>query len=282
MNQKQFFFNKETHHEVIHADVLNALKTFEDNSFDLVIADPPYNIISKNQTILIKDHGLEKMGGEWKLFDENWDKDGLGEYISFTANYLKEVKRVLKPEGSMWIFGTYHNIGLVNTCLRLLEIEIINEVIWFKKNAFPNLANRRLTASHENIIWAHSGTDTKRKYFFNGDYAKQIDNAEDELKAPNKQLRTVWSLSNNKKKEELICGSYPAQKPLKVLKRMIEISSKPDDLVLSIFAGSGSDACASLETGRNSVSIERDSNAIKHLIKRLKKTYNYEPQNRTI
>ena len=99
---------------------------------------------------------------------------------------------------------------------------------------------------------------------------------------PNKQLRTVWSLSNNKKKEELICGSYPAQKPLKVLKRMIEISSKPGDLVLSIFAGSGSDACASLETRRNSVSIENDHKAVKHLKKRLKKTYNYESKNRAI
>ena len=97
MNQKDLLPIQKTVHDVIYADALTALKTFEDNSFDLVIADPPYNIISKNQTKLIKDHGLKTMGGEWKIFDESWDKDGLGEYLTFTLNYLKEVKRVLKP-----------------------------------------------------------------------------------------------------------------------------------------------------------------------------------------
>ncbi len=271
-----------TKHELIHADVIKALKNYKKNSFDLIIADPPYNIITKNQTKLRKNHGLKNMGGSWKIFDEQWDKDGFGDYLKFTLEYLKESKRVLKPEGSIWIFGTYHNIGIVNTCLRLLDIEIINEVIWYKKNAFPNLSNRRLTASHENIIWAHSGNSKKRKYYFNSKYAKEIDNSLDELKVPNKQLRTVWSLSNNKNKNELLCGTYPAQKPLKVLKRMIQISTKPNSLLLSLFSGSGSDACASFETNRNSVSIESDNKAVKHFIKRMKETYEYDIKSKTI
>ena len=271
-----------TKHEVIHSDVTAALKEIEDNSFDLVIADPPYNIIANNKTKLNKKHGLPSMGGSWKIFDELWDKHDLNEYIQFTMEYLNEVKRVVKPEGSIWIFGTYHNIGLINTCLRLLEIEMLNEVIWYKKNAFPNLANRRLTASHENIIWAHKGNLKSRKYYFDGDFAKKIDNNLDDLKVPGKQLRTVWSLSNNKKKQELIMGSYPAQKPLKVLKRIINLSSKPNDTILSIFSGSGSDASAAIETQRNSVSIENSKKAVNHMVERLKKTYDYDTAIKTI
>jgi site-specific DNA-methyltransferase (adenine-specific) len=264
-----------TKHKIIHSDVISGLKKQKDMSFDLVIADPPYNIMVNGKTKLKKDHKIKGMGGAWSIFNENWDKQELAEYIDFTMQYLSEVKRVVKKEGSIWIFGTYHNIGIVNICLRLLNIEILNEVIWYKKNAFPNLANRRLTASHENIIWAHGGTSKKRKYRFNGDYAKGIDNEFDDLKVQGKQLRTVWSMSNNKKKYEINNGSYPTQKPLKILRRLIRLTTKENDNILSIFSGSGSDACAAIETGRNSVSIEREYIAINLIKKRIKDTYNY-------
>ena len=267
-----FYSTSQTNQSVFFGDAFETLQSFDDDTFDLVIADPPYNIIVNNQTKLPENHGLS-MGGAWKIFDEKWDKLDFSSYLKFTMEYLNEVKRVVKPTGSIWIFGTYHNIGTVNICMRLLEIEIINEVIWYKSNAFPNLANRRLTASHETILWAHKGNAKSRKYFFDADFAKSVGPEDDLLKIEGKQMRTVWSIPNNKKKYELICGSYPAQKPLKVLKRMIQLSTKPNDTILSIFSGSGSDICASIETDRNSVSIENNKDAIKHLKKRVFETY---------
>lgn len=262
-----------TSHEFLFGDVIETLKKQKENTFDLVIADPPYNIIANKQTKLEKNHGLKSMGGAWRIFGESWDKDDLATYSQFTLGYLQEVKRVVKPTGSIWIFGTYHNIGIVSTFLRLIDIEIINEVIWYKSNAFPNLANRRLTASHENILWAHKGGPKNRKYYFDSDYAKSVGPNEDPLKVLDKQMRTVWSIPNNKKKYELIKGSYPAQKPLKVLRRLIKISTKPDDTILSIFSGSGSDACASIETNRNSVSIENSMDAILRAVERVNEVY---------
>lgn len=262
-----------TKHSIYCGDVHQKLKIFEDNSFDLVIADPPYNIITNTKTKLPKYHGLDTMGGEWKIFDESWDNHDFSTYFKFTLDYLTEVKRVIRQTGSIWVFGTYHNIGIVNTCMRLLEIEIINEVIWYKSNAFPNLANRRLTASHENLLWAHKGNAKKRNYLFNAEYAKSVGSKEDSLKIMNKQMRTVWSIPNNKKKYELTVGSHPAQKPLKVLKRIIQLSTKPNDKILSIFSGSCSDACAAIETNRNSVSIENNPDSLEHSRRRILNTY---------
>ena len=263
----------QTSHSIYCGDVYQTLSSFDNDDFDLIIADPPYNIIVNKKTKLPKHHGLESMGGAWQIFDENWDKDDFSTYLAFTLDYLSEVKRIVKPTGSIWVFGTYHNIGSVNICMRLLDIEIINEVIWYKSNAFPNLANRRLTASHENILWAHKGNEKKRKYFFDADYAKSVGPEEDPLKFQGKQMRTVWSVPNNKKKHELTLGSYPAQKPLKILKRIIQLSTKPNDKILSIFSGSGSDACAAIETNRNSVSIENNSDALNHSKQRIWDVY---------
>lgn len=272
----------DTSHKFLFGDVIEVLRRHKDEQFDLVIADPPYNIIVNQKTKLDKSHGLPLMGGAWKIFDELWDKYDFSTYFNFTLEYLQEVKRVVRPTGSIWIFGTYHNIGIVNTCLRLLDIEIINEVIWYKSNAFPNLANRRLTASHENILWAHKGSPKKRKYYFDSSYAKSVGSSEDALKTLNKQMRTVWSIPNNKQKHELVKGSYPTQKPLKVLRRLIQLSTRPGDTILSIFSGSGSDACAAIETNRNSVSIENSVNAVEHAAGRICEVYGLNVDVKTI
>src|SRR5690606_10322378 len=121
--------------------------------------------------------------------------------FQFTLAFLSEVSRLVRPTGSFWIHATYHNAGFVNVALQMLGLEIINEVIWYKRNAFPNLSGRRLTASHETIYWAHTGRDT-REYFFNYDGVKAARFPEDQLKAPGKQLRTVWDIPNNKRPVE--------------------------------------------------------------------------------
>ena len=137
----------------------------------------------------------------------------------------------------------------------MLGIEIINEVIWYKKNAFPNLSGRRLTASHETILWAHVG-GKKRNYYFDYEYSKNGDFSTDELKTPGKQMRTVWDLSNNKNIDELRYGKHPTQKPIKILTRMIKLSSRPGDILLSPFCGAGSECVAAKITGRHYIGFE--------------------------
>src|SRR5205823_58277 len=133
-----------------------------------------------------------------------------------------ELKRVVRPTGSLWVHGTYHNIGIINFAMQVLGIEIINEVVWYKRNSFPNLSGRRLTASHESILWAHTGKT--RRYHFDYEAAKGLAFPGDALKAPGKQMRTVWDMPNNKDQQEIRFGKHPTQKPLRLLTRMLAIS----------------------------------------------------------
>jgi site-specific DNA-methyltransferase (adenine-specific) len=182
----------------------------------------------------------------------------LADYFAFTRAWLAQVKRVVRPTGSLWIHGTYHNIGIINFAMQMLSIEIINEVIWYKRNSFPNLSGRRLTASHESILWAHTGGEKKRRYYFNYEASKEMSSAEDQLKFEGKQMRTVWDVPNNKKREELTFGKHPTQKPVRLLKRMLEISARSGELLLAPFAGSGSDCVAAQELGINFIGFETD------------------------
>lgn len=242
---------------ISNTDCIKGMKSLPDNCVDIIIADPPYNLSKSGNWKWDNSVTLSGMGGNWNITNENWDNMSLEDYFNFTFAWLSEAKRILKPTGSMWIFGTYHNIGIINIVCQLLEIEIINEVVWYKNNAFPNLSGRRLTASHETILWAHSG-GKKRNYYFDYDYSKNGDFSDDTLKSPGKQMRTVWNLSNNKKSEETKYGKHPTQKPIKVLTRMIKLSSKEGDVLLTPFSGAGSECVAAKITGRHYIGFEID------------------------
>ncbi|MFQ5611429.1 MAG: DNA methyltransferase [Anaerolineae bacterium] len=115
---------------------------------------------------LFTDSYLDGFGGAWKLASHTWDKFNGIDGFEFTLRWLHELKRLVKPTGSIWIHSTYHNSGIINVACQILGLEIINEVVWYKRNAFPNLSGRRLTASHETILWVHTGGN-KRDYYFN-------------------------------------------------------------------------------------------------------------------
>ncbi|MGB6329786.1 MAG: site-specific DNA-methyltransferase [Halarcobacter sp.] len=250
-------------------DCIEGMKKLSDNSVDFVIADPPYNL-SKGYNLNIPAN-LKNLGfgGKWIKTMESWDDMPLMKYAEFTYLWLKEVKRVLKPSGSFWIFGTYHNIGIVNFTLQLLEMEMINEIVWYKRNAFPQLAKRRFTASHETIIWGHTGTNKKREYFFDYDYIKDSLFPEDQLKKENKQMRTVWDIPNNKKKIELEYGKHPTQKPIRVLERIVKSSTKEDWIGLIPFAGVGSECVTCKENNRQFIGFELEKEYIDIADKRL-------------
>lgn len=242
---------------IINTECVAEMRTFPDSSIDLIIADPPYNLSKGGEWKWDNSVELHGMGGNWNKVMQEWDNFTFETYMIFTKAWLTEAKRILKPTASMWIFGTYHNIGMINVICQMLDIEIINEVIWYKRNAFPNLAGRRLTASHETILWCNKG-GKKREYFFDYEYSKNGDFSYDGLKKPGKQMRTVWDISNNKEKSELAYGKHPTQKPLKILKRMIKLTSKKGDTILTPFSGSGSECVAAKITGRNYIGIELD------------------------
>ena len=250
-------------------DCVEGMKKLPNDSVDLIIADPPYNLSKGGTWKWDNSVKLDGMGGNWNKVMQSWDDYTLETYFEFTKAWLTEAKRILKPTGSMWIFGTYHNIGIINVVCQLLKIEIINEVIWYKKNAFPNLSGRRLTASHETILWCNKGAK-KREYYFNYNYSKNGDFSKDELKSSGKQMRTVWDISNNKARKELAYGKHPTQKPIKIIKRMIRLSSKVGDIMMTPFAGAGSECVAAKECQRHYLGFEIDKQYINITEERLK------------
>lgn len=257
----------------IHLDLIDtyeALPGLEDNSFDLCIVDPPYGASTTKHWSYGSKERVKGFGGEWKLTSEVWDL--LSQNNSFTSTYtwLKELRRIIKPTGSIWIHSTYHNSGFVNVCCQLLGLEIINEIVWYKRNSFPNLSGRRLTASHETILWVHKGGGKNRKYTFNYDAAKAYFCSSDLLKEPGKQMRTVWDIPNNKTKEEMMFGVHPTQKPLRIAERILTISGVKGGKLLVPFVGSGTEMIAGIEYGMNVCGFELNPEYYELASKRLK------------
>lgn len=240
---------------IYHGNFIELACRLPDESVDLIIADPPYNA-SKGNSLSMKGGTLPGSGGDWKKIAQVWDDMTLEDYFAFTLSWLKEARRVLKPTGSMWVHGTYHSSGITNVAMQILDMEIINEIVWYKRNSFPNLSGRRLTASHETILWAHRGG--KRLYQFNYEDSKNGNFSDDALKSPGKQMRTVWDLPNNKPRREQVHGKHPAQKPVRLAKRFIQLSATLGQVCLVPFAGSGSECVAAKEKGLHYIGFETD------------------------
>lgn len=232
-------------------NLYKVLPSLEDDSFDLCIVDPPYGASTTKKWSYGETKRQKGFGGEWKLTSEVWDLLSKNDSFSSTYLWLKELKRVIKVTGSIWIHSTYHNSGFVNVCCQLLGLEIINEVVWYKRNSFPNLSGRRLTASHETILWVHKGGEKKREYTFNYEESKEYFNASDLLKEAGKQMRTVWDIPNNKAKSEMLFGSHPTQKPLRVSERILTIAGVKGGNLLVPFVGSGTEMVAGVNYGMN-------------------------------
>ncbi len=249
-------------------DCLHGMAEMPDDCVDLAIIDPPYNLSKGNDWKWDNSVKLPGLGGNWTKVLQQWDDMPLMDYLSFCLQWLSQVKRLVKPTGSVWIHGTYHNIGIINFALQLLEIEIINEVVWFKRNSFPNLSGRRLTASHETILWVHTGK--VRKYQFNYKEIKDNSYPEDSLKPTGKQMRTVWDIPNNKEKSELKHGKHPTQKPLRLINRLLDISAKEGQICLVPFAGSGSECVAAKMLGIHFLGFETNEEYFEIAANRLK------------
>lgn len=237
---------------------IDGMASLPSQSFDLAIADPAYGAATTRDWGIASDHGLTGFGGKWNQASSSWDRlNNVNEFDSI-LQWLAQLKRLVKPTGSIWIHATYHNSGFVNVGCQLLGLEIINEVIWYKRNAFPNLACRRLTASHESILWVHTGGAKRRRYRFNYEAAKKATFQADGLKQAGKQLRTVWDIPNNKGRDELAFGKHPTQKPLALAERLLLISGTPTGSLLVPFLGSGTEVVAAARYGMSATGFEVD------------------------
>ncbi|MCX6162320.1 MAG: site-specific DNA-methyltransferase [Ignavibacteriae bacterium] len=196
-----------------------------------------------------------------------WDKSkGFDEDFKFHETWISECKRILKPEGSIWISGTYHSIFQCGYILQKEGYHILNDISWFKPNASPNLSCRFFTASHETLIWARK--DKKAKHYFNYTAMKEGSFPNDFIKKPSLQMRSVWAI-HPPKNEEKTYGKHPTQKPIDLLKRVILASTDKDAIILDPFSGSGTTGIAAKIIGdRKFIGIEYDEKYIKTSISR--------------
>lgn len=233
---------------MIHGDCVEVMQELEEDSVDCIIADPPYNI-----SLEAEDWDWKEK--KWAMVDEEWDETSWAMYQKFTEAWIEQASKVLKPTGTIWTFTTYHNYPQVNLAYREYG-EILNDIVWFKRNAFPNLSGRRFTASHETLVWGHlNGED--RDYKFNYEETKEWPLECDGINDEGKQVRSVWDIPTNKTKVEQQFD-HPTQKPLRVLERLVRCSTDKDDVILDPFAGSGSTLVSANLNNRNYIGIERE------------------------
>lgn len=244
---------------IICGDTIEELKKLPDECVDLIFADPPYWM--RVDGVL---HRVE--GTEYDGCDDEWDNqfNSLEEYEEFTEKWLKECKRVLKKNGSIWVIGGMQCIYTIGGIMQRLGFWFINDVIWYKKNPTPNFKGTRLNNSHETLIWATK--DEKSKYTFNYKTAKELNkDTVDEIeyeKGIRKQLGSVWRIGicqgQERLKDENGKKLHSTQKPEELLYRIIAISSKIGDLVLDPFGGTMTTAAVAKRLGRNYIMIERE------------------------
>ncbi|MBI2100354.1 MAG: site-specific DNA-methyltransferase [Candidatus Vogelbacteria bacterium] len=231
-----------------HGNALVILNHLPETSIDMVFADPPYNLSNGGFTV--------HAGRMVSVNKGDWDKSrGFQDDYDFHYNWLKACKRVLKPQGTLWVSGTYHSIYQCGHALQALGYHILNDISWFKPNASPNLSCRFFTASHETLIWARK--EKKAKHTFNYGLMKNGGWSEDKLKKPNFQMRSVWSIGTPKSEEKKF-GKHPTQKPLDLLKRVVLASTNKDDVILDPFTGSSTTGIAGIINGRKFIGIDTE------------------------
>ncbi|GAP71506.1 DNA methylase [Candidatus Symbiothrix dinenymphae] len=215
-------------------DCLELMAQFPDNYVDMIFADPPY---------LLSNNGFTCQNGQMVSVNKGkWDKSkGFDDDLEFHETWIKECKRILKPEGTIWVSGTYHSIYQCGFLLQKLNFHLLNDITWFKPNASPNLSCRFFTASHETVLWARK--DKKAKHYFNYESMKGGLFPEDQLKKQDLQMRSVWSIPTPSPNEKIF-GKHPTQKPLALLKRIVAASTKEGNVIFDPFNGGGTTGIA--------------------------------------
>ena len=251
--------NSNLKNKIVNGNSLQELKKIPDETFNLIFADPPYNLQLKNKLIRPDQSKVDAVNDAWDQFES------FKVYDDFTLKWLSECRRVLKKNGSLWVIGSYHNIFRVGTTIQNLGFWILNDVIWNKNNPMPNFRGTRFTNAHETLIWASK--EKKSKYTFNYQSLKCFN---DDI-----QMRSTWNLpicNGSERLKENGKKVHSTQKPEALLHRILLASTNKNDFVLDPFIGSGTTAVVAKKLGRIFYGIEKDKKYFNAANKRLKNT----------
>ena len=256
-NKKPFtvyYDNPEHSVRLLKGDCIEILNQARENSVDMIFADPPY---------FLSNGGITCHAGKMVSVNKGkWDKSkGVIENHNFTLEWLKACQRVLKPNGTIWVSGTTHIIYSIGFAMQELGYKILNDIIWYKRNAPPNLSCRYFTHSTEIVLWAAKNKDSK--HCFNYPLMREMNQG--------KQMRNVWEISAPQSEEKKF-GKHPTQKPIDLLTRLILASTKEGDLVLDPFCGSSTTGVAAVLLNRKYVGVDLEEGYLHLSKKRLEET----------
>lgn len=231
--------------KVLLGDCIESMESLPEGSVDMIFADPPYNLQLGGDLHRPNNTKVDAVDNDWDQFES------FKAYDEFSKRWMKAARRLLKPDGTMWVIGSYHNIFRVGSMLQDLGFWMLNDVIWRKTNPMPNFRGRRFTNAHETMIWVAKDKDAR--YRFNYEAMKALN---DDL-----QMRSDWTLPICSGKERLKkdgVKAHPTQKPESLLYRVILSSTEPGDIVLDPFFGSGTTGAVARKLGRNWIGLEQD------------------------
>jgi modification methylase len=243
---------------ILQGNCVDLMNGLPEASVDLVFADPPYNLQLEGDLMRPNSSRVDGVDDAWDRFDS------FQAYDVYTRDWLTAARRVLKPNGALWVIGSYHNIFRVGTILQDLGYWMLNDVVWRKTNPMPNFRGRRFTNAHETLIWCAKSKGSK--YLFNYEAMKNLN---EDL-----QMRSDWKLPICTGRERLKKGgqkAHPTQKPETLLYRVILSSSEVGDTVLDPFFGTGTTGAVAKKMGRKFIGLEREEEYIKIARERIKK-----------
>ncbi len=240
-------------------DCIKRMNKLPENSVDMIFADPPYYLSNGGITV--------KSGKMVSVNKAAWDQSsGVEADYKFHETWIRATKRLLKPDGTLWVSGTYHSIYLCGHALQNQHFKVLNDITWFKPNGAPNISCRYFTASHETLLWA--APNITSKHIFNYESMKYNKWEEDVFKKEDKQMRSVWCIptpGGSEKKH----GKHPTQKPSALLDRIILASTNEGDVILDPFNGSGTTGVAALRNRRRYIGIDNVEEYLTVTIKRI-------------
>jgi modification methylase len=243
---------------IMETDCIEAMNSLPADSIDLIFADPPYNLQLRGDLHRPDNSKVDAVDNDWDKFSS------FALYDTFTKNWLSAARRILKPNGAIWVVGSYHNIFRVGSEIQNQGFWILNDVVWRKSNPMPNFRGMRLTNAHETLIWASKSEESK--YTFNYDALKSLNDGI--------QMRSDWVLpictGHERLKNERGDKAHPTQKPESLLHRIIVATTKPNDVVLDPFFGTGTTGAVAKKLGRDFIGIEREPAYIKVAKERIK------------
>ncbi len=238
--------NKTPTDSILIGDCVKIMKSLPKSSVDCIFADPPYNLQLNGELHRPNNTRVDGVDNDWDQFES------LKTYDEFTREWLSTAHDLLKPDGSIWVIGSYHNIFRLGYILQDLGFWILNDIIWRKSNPMPNFRGRRFTNAHETMIWASKSKDSK--YFFNYDAMKAMN---EDL-----QMRSDWYLpicnGSERLKDAKGVKAHPTQKPESLLYRVLMASTRKGDIVLDPFFGTGTTGAVAKQLDRCYIGIERD------------------------